>query len=167
MRRSEGIGARRAGRPGLPRFAGALRAFLGVVAFFAVSACATLGILEPSVSAVSVRPVVLTALEQRIAVTLRIANPNDFGLDIDGFTVDLALNGRDFATGVSQERIQIPRLGETEVQIVVGSDLGSWLGQLDALLKGADPNYAVQGRIFVLTPIGRTAIGFSDAGPLG
>ncbi len=53
----------------------------------------------------------------RFNVKLRVQNPNDSTINFDGVSLDLELNGKPFASGVSDQRGTVPRFGETIVTV--------------------------------------------------
>ncbi len=58
-------------------------------------------------------------MEVRMAVKLRVQNPNDAAVDFDGVALNLELRGQDFASGVSDVKGTVPRFGETVVVVPV------------------------------------------------
>lgn len=58
-------------------------------------------------------------LELRMAVKLRIQNPNDAAVAYDGAALTVELRGIDFATGVSDAKGSVPRFGETVLVVPV------------------------------------------------
>ena len=58
-------------------------------------------------------------LEVRMAVKLRIQNPNDAPVNYDGAAVTLELRGLDFASGVSDAQGSVPRFGEAVLVVPV------------------------------------------------
>ena len=52
-------------------------------------------------------------------VKLRIQNPNDLPLDFNGVSVEMDVQGKRFATGVSDAGGSVPRFGETVVGVPV------------------------------------------------
>jgi Late embryogenesis abundant protein len=50
---------------------------------------------------------------------LRVQNPNDAPIDYDGVSVNLDVQGRTFATGVSDESGSVPRFGEAVIGVPV------------------------------------------------
>lgn len=116
----------------MPRFI-ALLAVLGLC--LAANGCASLANLEtPELKVVSFRVLEQepASLEQRFAVGLRVINPNNRDIDVDGIDFSLDLNGRRLARGVSDEAFRLPRLGEAETTVVVSTSL------LDVLRQAID-----------------------------
>jgi LEA14-like dessication related protein len=69
-------------------------------------------------------------IETVFVIDLRIINPNDHHLSIQGIVCDLALNGRAFATGVLNKKIDIPALGTQIVSLTVYTSILEIAGQL-------------------------------------
>jgi LEA14-like dessication related protein len=58
-------------------------------------------------------------MEVRMAVKLRLQNPNDAPLQFNGASLTLELRGMDFASGVSDASGSVPRFGETVITVPV------------------------------------------------
>ena len=97
------------------------RARLGVTAaLLALAGCATLGTGEPiEVQLVSLTPLPSTAFEHRLRVDLRLRNPNNRSYEIEGVRFLLDVNGERLASGLSNDRATLPRLGEV---VIAGDD---------------------------------------------
>ena len=82
--------------------------------------CASLRYPEPiDVIMAGVEPLQGQGLELRMLVKLRIQNPNDLPLDFNGVSLQMDVQGRRFATGVSDAVGSVPRFGETIVSVPV------------------------------------------------
>ena len=82
--------------------------------------CAGLQRTEPiDVNMVGVEPLQGEGLELRMLVKLRIQNPNDLPLDFNGVSVEMDVQGKRFATGVSDASGSVPRFGEAIVVVPV------------------------------------------------
>jgi LEA14-like dessication related protein len=66
-----------------------------------------------------VEPLPSEGLEVRMAVKLRVQNPNDAPVNYDGVALTLELRGDDFASGVSDVRGSVPRFGESVLVVPV------------------------------------------------
>lgn len=99
------------------------RSVLLVLLAFAVllsGGCASLQRREPiEVIMVGVEPLQGEGLELRMLVKLRIQNPNDLPLDFNGVSVTMNVQGKRFATGVSDAGGSVPRFGEAIVSVPV------------------------------------------------
>ena len=82
--------------------------------------CASLQGRDPiQVIVAGVEPLQGEGLELRMLVKLRIQNPNNLPLDFNGVSVELDVQGKRFATGVSAAAGSVPRFGETLVDVPV------------------------------------------------
>ena len=87
--------------------------------------------------------------EQRFQVDLRIGNPNDFDLPLDGLTFDLDVNGEDFARGFSDQRVTVPRLGDARVSVVASTTLLDLVRQFSLLAERGDLAYRLHGTAYL------------------
>jgi LEA14-like dessication related protein len=88
-------------------------------------------------------------LEQRFALQLRILNPNDVAIPVEGLSYAIEINDREFAYGVSQQAVEIPAFGEALLDVEVVSNLLNVVQQLQAL-HGEDRDslaYRLTGKI--------------------
>jgi LEA14-like dessication related protein len=98
----------------------AWRRWLLASVLLAVAGCAALLGTDPlQVSLAGVESLPGEGLEMRMAVKLRIQNPNDAPVNYDGVALTLELRGLDFASGVSDAQGTVPRFGETVVVVPV------------------------------------------------
>jgi len=82
--------------------------------------CASLQGREPiQVIIAGVEPLKGEGLELRMLVKLRIQNPNDLPLDYNGVSVQMDVQGKLLATGVSDAVGSVPRFGETVIEVPV------------------------------------------------
>lgn len=77
-------------------------------------------------------------LELRFLVKLRVQNPADAPLEIDGIALTLAVRGMEFASGVSNAKASVPRFGETVLSVPVTVPASAVLRQAWALKSGGD-----------------------------
>lgn len=127
-----------------------MRRALWVLVFF-LAACSGLGGLsqKPEIGLASLELAEFGLFEQRFIMKLRIQNPNDVDLPINGMTFDVELNGQPFAKGLSDKAVTVPRMGEALLEVKATSNLGSVLRQLRELQKGGRDraDYRLFGRI--------------------
>jgi LEA14-like dessication related protein len=69
------------------------------------------------VNVAGIEPIDGQGLEMRFNVKLRVQNPNDSTISFNGVSLDLELNGKPFASGVSDQAGSVPRFGETVVNV--------------------------------------------------
>jgi LEA14-like dessication related protein len=106
-----------------------------------------LGLEAPKVSVADIRLVGGSLLEQRFRLTLRVHNPNDRDLPLDGLSFVLELNDMEFAQGASNRPVLLQRLGDTLVEVDGVSNLQTVLQQLQQLRPAPDGREAVAYRI--------------------
>ena len=121
-----------------------------------VTACATMppDIEPPKISIANIALKDVAVFEQRFDVQLRIQNPNDQELGINGLRFDIELNDKEFGSGMSGQKVTVPRFGSEVVNVDVITGLGSFLRQFQELNKsGVDKlRYRLKGTAFVETP---------------
>ncbi|MBP6491307.1 MAG: LEA type 2 family protein [Thauera sp.] len=137
-----------------PRFhdARALAAlFLILVASLLLAGCASLTHREPvRINVVGLEPIPGEGMEMRFKVKLRVQNPNDTAIDFDGLALDLDLNGRPFASGVSDRTGSVARFGEALIEIPVSVSAIAVVRQALGVIEGdgkAEVPYALRGRL--------------------
>lgn len=144
-----------------------LRTCCLAASLLALGACASLQGRDPlQINVVGLEPIEGQGLELRMAIKLRVQNPNDAPVSYDGVALELDLNGRSFATGVSDQTGMVPRYGETVLSVPVSVSAFSAMRQALGL---ADANsfenvpYVLRGKLAGGT-FGGTR--FSDRGTL-
>ncbi|MEB0041327.1 MULTISPECIES: LEA type 2 family protein [unclassified Pseudomonas] len=97
-----------------------LRALLASLLIIALSACALLPNRDPlNINVVGIEPLQGQGLEVRFAVKLRLQNPNETAIDYSGVALDLDVNGKLLASGVSDQRGTIGRFSEAVLVVPV------------------------------------------------
>ncbi len=114
-----------------------------------LAGCAGLGELKkPQVGLAGLALDEIGLFEQRFLVTLRVTNPNDSSVTVDGVEFDLALNGEHFASGVGHDKVTLPRMGEALVKLQVRTNLSSLWRQIRALQSLNKPlAYRMTGKL--------------------
>jgi LEA14-like dessication related protein len=102
-----------------------------------LAGCATLSGLEPpSVHVANINLSNVTLFEQQYKLGLRLQNPNDVDLAIEGLSFEIELNDQAFAQGVSRQGVTVPRYGTAMIEVEGFSTLGDLLRQYKQLAKG-------------------------------
>ena len=121
-----------------------------------ISACATVppDIEAPKISIANIAPKDVALFEQRFDVQLRIQNPNEKELGLNGMRFEIDLNEKEFATGMTGEKVLVPRFGSQVVNVEVITGISSFLRQIQELNKaGASKvRYRIKGTAFVDSP---------------
>jgi LEA14-like dessication related protein len=71
------------------------------------------------VTVAGIEPLQGQGLELRMLVKLRVQNPNDAPVEYNGVAVQMDVQGKTFATGVSPEGGSVPRFGEAIISVPV------------------------------------------------
>lgn len=143
----------------------AVSAALMVVAV-ALSGCVTQQVVEqPRIALQNVRILKAEGLLQYLQVDLLVSNPNDFDIPLTGLDFSLAINGKDFASGLSNRRVTIPRLGDATVPVEVTVSLLSLFQVLQAARGARSLDYSIAGKIHLDTMVLRT-VPFDKTGSL-
>ena len=129
-----------------------VRALLVSGALALLAACASLpgGRDAPRVHVVGLDALPGQGLELRFAVKLRVQNPNDEPIDYDGIALDLDIDGKALATGVSDQAGRVPRFGEAVLSVPVSVSVFAAMRQALAVAEGARLDklpYALRGKL--------------------
>ena len=132
-----------------------------------ISGCASLFWMgeKPHVDIVNVTPKEMRLLEQTFLLELRIQNPTETDLDINGMSFELEINGQPFARGVSNQSLKVERLSTKVVEVDAYTGLVSILRQLSEAKKGSYASgfkYRLKGSIHTGAPSFR--IPFDETG---
>jgi LEA14-like dessication related protein len=87
------------------------------------------------------------ALETVIQIDLRVFNTNDVSITVKGLDCDLELNGKRFATGVSNVDREIPAFGTTTVPVTLYSSVVDLFRGIVGLQKKEKLKFGVSGRL--------------------
>lgn len=116
-----------------------------------LGACAHLPGTDPLIFDVTgIEPLPGDGLELRLAITIRIQNPNDAPIEYTGVALDVDLNGRRLASGVSGEIGTVPRYGETVFTLPVTISAFNVARQLAGFMNGSrtdEVGYRVRGKL--------------------
>lgn len=125
-----------------------------VAAVCAVGSCATMpGGMEPvSVTVSDLRMGTASIFEQQYFATIRILNPNDREIALNGVSFALDLNDKQFAKGVSGKSVTVPRYGTATVEVEMISSITDILRQIGALSSRTEAemqnfNYRIRGKL--------------------
>lgn len=115
-----------------------------------LSACADTHYAEPpEVALVSLVPTDMSLMEQGMAVRLKLSNPNNAPMPLDGLRFTIEVNDRTFAKGMSDQRVTVPRLGEVEVTGKARVSTMDLMRQLAAAPEAKGLKYTVSGTVFM------------------
>jgi LEA14-like dessication related protein len=116
-----------------------------------LAGCATLPNADPlTIDVVGIEPVPSEDLELRLAVTIRIQNPNDAPVEYTGAALSLDLNGRNLASGVTPTVGVVPRYGETTFVVPVTISAFDMVRQVFGFAEAdarGEVRYRVRGKL--------------------
>ncbi|WP_060508775.1 LEA type 2 family protein [Pseudomonas sp. NBRC 111124] len=143
------------------------RLLLVLVMAGGLNACALFQPSDPiNISVIGIEPLPGQELEMRMAVKMRVLNPNESAIDYKGIALNLEVNGQPLAAGVSDQQGHIGRYDEAVIVVPVSITAFAFLrqayglGKLDAL-QGMP--YKLRGKL-AGGPFG--TVRFSDEGKL-
>jgi Late embryogenesis abundant protein len=123
--------------------------FLALLMLF--GACANLPSSDPlTIGVANIEPLPGEGIELRLAVTIRVQNPNNTPVEYSGAALELELNGRRLASGVSDATGTVPRYGEAVLTVPVTITAFNMARQVLGIVNGAETNqinYRVRGKL--------------------
>lgn len=134
------------------RFTGR-RAALGLaptVLLLVLCGCAGLDLGEaPRIDVVGAEPMPGEGMETRLALKLRVQNPNEAPIEFDGVFVELDVRGSKLASGVSDRKGTVPRFGEAVITVPMSVPMGALIRQVIDLATGerVRADYRMRGRL--------------------
>ncbi len=127
-----------------------LQTLLLLVMACVAAGCSQLPLRDPlRISLVGIEPLPGQGLELRMAMKLRVQNPNDSAIDFDGVSLEVDLRGLSFASGVSDQVGSVPRYSEVVISVPVSVSAISVLRQGLSFANGdrSSVTYAIRGKI--------------------
>jgi LEA14-like dessication related protein len=88
--------------------------------------------------------------ELQFRVQLKIINPNNKDIHLEGVNLNLGLNNYDLISGSNKQQITLPALGEARMQVDLSLSLLNGLGLMHSLMtQGNKPlSYQLEGKLF-------------------
>ena len=145
----------------------ALITLTSLALLWAVSGCASMQARDPlQVTVAGIEPLQGEGMELRLLVKLRVQNPNDAPIDYNGLAVEMNVQGKTFATGVSDAHGNVPRFGESVIEVPVTASVFRMARQALGAMHGGMPekiHYELKGK---LNGSAFSAIRFQNQGDL-
>jgi LEA14-like dessication related protein len=142
-----------------------VRAVLGALVVAGCSALPT-NLKTPEVSFVSLRSMDASVFEQRLEVRMKVHNPNDVDLPVNGLEVDVELADEPFARGVSSRAFVVPAGGEAEFDMTVTANAATALLKIAGADRKTDAiDYRLKGTLSTKLGLLRT-IPFEESGSM-
>lgn len=134
----------------------------------ALLGCTTLqqSLERPRINIANIMPRDIKLFEQVFDLDLRIQNPNNVPLEVNGLAFDLELNDKRFATGVSKESLVIERLSSDVIRVEAITTLVGFLRQVAEYQQTQNPRltYRIKGSIYLGSP--SIKLPFEDSGEI-
>lgn len=115
------------------------------------SGCAALQSGDPlEVTVAGIEPLPGQGMELRMLVKLRVQNPNDASIAYNGVALQMSVQNRTFATGVSDESGSVPRFGETVIAVPVTISAFNMVRQAMGMASGqalSKVTYEMKGKL--------------------
>ena len=107
-----------------------------------------------------------TLLEQLYEVTLRIQNRGERPIALRGGSFDLAINGRDFGSGVTDQQVSVPAFADAQVKVRMVSTVFGMLRLIQGLqVDGRESlEYEISGRFSLDDAFG--GLSFHESGEI-
>ena len=145
-----------------------MRRLLALLCLLVLISCSSLPRNTPrlDVTLADITPTEVGLFEQQYKIGLRVQNPSDHAIAIDGFAYQIEINGKPFAHGVSDESTTVPRFGQVVMSATAVSSLSGLVGQIRQLASGSSDklSYRIMGSFSVS---GGGAIPFDQRGEIG
>jgi LEA14-like dessication related protein len=106
---------------------------------------------RPNLSVTNIQLLDGNFFAQNFLVRLKIQNPNNQSLPVNGLNADLKIAGEPFASGVTNRAFTVPAFGETEFEMTVSANMA--MGLLKLLAKNQDQrdsiDYQLDGKVSI------------------
>lgn len=152
------------------------RQYLSLLSCFSLallmfSGCAGLGkrLEPPRITLANIKVQKVKVFESVFEIEIRLFNTNEVAFEIKGIDCELELNGRRFATGVSNAQIKIPPYETALIPVTVYSSVLDVVMGLPGLSKTEELEYKITGSLRLDQGTMSSVIPFKSSGklPLG
>ena len=91
-----------------------------------------------------------TLMEQRFVMSIRVQNRSPDPLSIRGMNIDVDINGKEFASGTSNQEATIDAFSDEVIEVKMSSTLFGIIRQIQAVEKnkGQSLSYVISGSIY-------------------
>jgi LEA14-like dessication related protein len=124
---------------------------VSVAAGLLISGCASLQPRDPlQVTVAGIEPLQGEGFEMRMTVKLRVQNPNDAPVDYKGVAVEMDVQGKTFATGVTNAVGTVPGFGEAVIAVPVTASAFRMARQALGMMSGGGIQkieYGMKGKL--------------------
>lgn len=145
------------------------RGSLLILLSLALTACATFpNYQQPRVYLTNLQLQQAGLFAQTFLLYLRVDNPNDTAISLNGIDVSISLNGHSLAQGLSNQLVSIPRFGSAAIKVQATTTLISLVQQVLSLQNKSKLTYEIAGRLYLDRTLGfnRSSFPFQEEGVL-
>ena len=123
-----------------------------VMSLLCLGGCTTLPSHDPlQVTVAGIEPLQGEGLELRLLTKLRVQNPNVGPIDYRGVYVKIEVQGKTFATGVTDASGTVPAFGESVIEVPVTASAMRMAHQVFGVMRGGGPpeklQYSMTGKL--------------------
>jgi LEA14-like dessication related protein len=130
---------------------------LSLIVLICLTGCSVAKLKAPQLQVVGVEVVHADMLKQQLRVRMRVDNPNDRKIPVNGITYQMQLAGEAFADGESQKNFEVPALGSMEFDVNVNANMAGVLLRLMTSGKKIDTlDYRLIGKVSLASGLLRT-----------
>ena len=137
-----------------------------LIPFSSLAGCSRLfcALERPRINIANITAQEVKLFEQVFDLELRVQNPNDLSLEINGFAFELEVNGKRFATGVSNQNVTVNRFSSAVIHVEAITTLWGFLRQIAEYQQTQTPHvtYRLTGSIYSGSP--SVKLPFDDSG---
>jgi LEA14-like dessication related protein len=135
-----------------------------------LNGCAALSGLkeEPKISIADIKIQDIKALEGVFLIKLRVLNPNDVSLDLRAVKCELEINGRHFASGITDSKLSVPAHGTQIIPVTVYASVLDIVASVVDLMHTAGTTVSKEKQLLPYTlrgTVGVSARGFEKEIP--
>lgn len=130
--------------------------YIFLTSLFFLSGCASMNLEyeEPSVELISFKPLPANGFEQNFEIGLKLTNPNNFELPLNGISYQLSIAGETLAHGVSADIPTVNAYSESRFVVPLSTSLLGGISVIKALMdnKGKDISYQLEAKLDIDIP---------------
>lgn len=131
--------------------------FIAITVLFFLSGCATMSLdyTEPNVELISFKVLPVNGFEQNFEIGLKLTNPNNFELPINGISYQLSVAGETLAHGVTSNIPTTGAYSESRFVVPVSTSLLGGIRVIKKLLnrQKKDIGYQLKSKIDIGIPL--------------
>jgi LEA14-like dessication related protein len=130
--------------------------FIYVSVMFVLFGCANMNLNyeEPSVEVTSLKVLPINGLAQNFEIGLKLINPNNFALPLNGISYQFTLAGESLANGVTSNIPTAQAYGESRFVVPISTSLIGGFKVIKALMdsQGEDVSYQLKTKLDIAIP---------------